>query len=443
MVRKETTITLDLLPVDESGLSSTPSSVGSCLADESEVDISLAEDCASSSSQDTIILPASCRSAPWPVPFVIPKFSRDIELILAESNKTYHTSGTHFHDPSVKSAIMQDLAKTIFSYSAYPSSLQINSVAAALVEKFPCLKEPGSFAGMYGWQKRLKYKMHNYRAKLRSRKYAYPEIEVNTLKRKKPTDAAPAKNVKRPKKAEVNYLPPHPVGENEDSLDKERLDLINEIKKNNAKVIGENMSKTFSFRRVEVVTLSPAVRAFKERWPGLFTEAQIKEEFRRITTVSLEETFMLKLDEYTPRLLQLMRAKGGAAATRMQPLLNTVNEFLSIENRRDVVVSCLIEYLGEQKEDLFQDCQEDIAEDHTDQTMKVLVIHNPIAEVDPADVSIVIEGDKVLNGCGNRTKACMLLMGLIYALNLEYPKSLKYTFEVFQKLFWSLMEQSC
>ncbi|MEQ2311238.1 hypothetical protein AMECASPLE_017759, partial [Ameca splendens] len=77
-------------------------------------------------------------------------------------------------------------------------------------------------------------------------------------------------------------------------------------------------------------------------------------------------------------------------------------------------------------------------EDHTDQTMKVLVIHNPLAEEDPAEVSVVIEGNRVLNGCGNRTKACMLLMGLIYGLNLEYPKMLKNTFAVFQKLFLEL-----
>ncbi len=127
-----------------------------------------ADDGASSSSQESSLLPASRRCAPWPVPFQVPKFSRDVELILAEANKTYHASGTHFHDASVKSAIMQDLAKAIFSYSAYPSSLQIASVAEALVEKFPCLKEPGSFAGMHGWQQRLKYKMHNYRAKLKS-----------------------------------------------------------------------------------------------------------------------------------------------------------------------------------------------------------------------------------------------------------------------------------
>ncbi|XP_024656342.2 B-cell receptor CD22-like [Maylandia zebra] len=59
--------------------------------------------------------------------------------------------------------------------------------------------------------------------------------------------------------------------------------------------------------------------------------------------------------------------------------------------------------------------------------MKVIVIHNIMAEEDPSDVFIVIEGNQVMEGCGSRTKACVLLMGLIYALNLEYPKELKNT----------------
>ncbi|XP_052441460.1 uncharacterized protein LOC127981440 [Carassius gibelio] len=425
LVRKEPLITLDLHPVDESGLSSTPSTLETHPVDDGEEYSSIADDVEPSNSQDTILLPESCRSAPWPVQFQVPTFSRDIELILAEANKSYHASGTHFQDASIKSAIMQDLAKAVFSYTAYPSSMQISSVAEALLEGFPCLKEPGTFAGTYGWQQRLKYKMHNFRAKLKSQKYTYPELEVNTLKRKRPTDAAPAKNVKRPKKAEVNYLPPHPVGENEDTLEKVRLELVDETKKkNNAKVIEEKMSKTFSIRRLEVVTTSPAVSVLRERWPGLFSKAQIKEEFRRITTVSLEETFMLNLDGYTPRLLQLMRAKGGAFGTKMHPLLSTVNEFQSIEKKRDACICCLIEYLGENQEELFQDCQEDELEGHTNEIMKLVVIHNPAVEEDPADVCVVIEGIKVLNGCGNRTTACILLMGLIYALNLEYPKKM-------------------
>ncbi|KAA0723563.1 hypothetical protein E1301_Tti003322 [Triplophysa tibetana] len=49
-----------------------------------------------------------------------------------------------------------------------------------------------------------------------------------------------------------------------------------------------------------------------------------------------------------------------------------------------------------------------------------------------------MEGSKVLSGCGNRTTACILLMGMIYALNIEYPRNLKYSFDVFQKLFLEL-----
>ncbi|GAA6217884.1 uncharacterized protein LOC107575081 [Lates japonicus] len=107
-----------------------------------------------------------------------------------------------------------------------------------------------------------------------------------------------------------------------------------------------------------------------------------------------------------------------------------------IEKKRDAVVCCLISYLGERQEDLFHDCQE--CEDHTDKTMKVIVKHSVMAEEDPSDVSIVIEGNTVMEECGSRTKACVLLMGLIYALNLEYPQQLKNTFDAFQKLFLEL-----
>ena len=89
-------------------------------------------------------------------------------------------------------------------------------------------------------------------------------------------EKAPAKNFKRPKKSEVNYLPPHPQGETEESLENERVELLNEVRKrDNCQLIREKMAKTFSIRRQEVVNQEPAVSDLKERWPALFDAAQV------------------------------------------------------------------------------------------------------------------------------------------------------------------------
>ncbi|KTF71477.1 hypothetical protein cypCar_00049390, partial [Cyprinus carpio] len=51
----------------------------------------------------------------------------------------------------------------------------------------------------------------------------------------------------------------------------------------------------------------------------------------------------------------------------------------------------------------------------------------------PKNIGIVIEGMEVITGLGDIARACSVLLGLTYALNLDYP-----TFEVFQKLFLEL-----
>lgn len=53
----------------------------------------------------------------------------------------------HTNLTSVKSDILERLAEAIFYYTAYPNDAQRSAVAQALVEKHPCLKEPGSFIG--------------------------------------------------------------------------------------------------------------------------------------------------------------------------------------------------------------------------------------------------------------------------------------------------------
>ncbi|KAK2849801.1 hypothetical protein Q7C36_008584 [Tachysurus vachellii] len=89
------------------------------------------------------------------------------------------------------------------------------------------------------------------------------------------------------------------------------------------------------------------------------------------------------------------------------------------------------------REELFQDSQFVVCFCHLKNSQEGM-IHNPMAEDNPLDVTIVIEGIQMISVCVYKTKVCMLLMGLMYALNLEYHKKLKNTFEVFQNLLLDL-----
>lgn len=84
--------------------------------------------------------------------------------------------------------------------------------------------------------------------------------------------------------------------------------------------------------------------------------------------------------------------------------------------------------------------QEALKEDCSNHMMKIIVIHPNVAQEnqDPVKVSVIIEGTEILEDCGSVTNASLLLMGVICAINLSYPLKLKYTFEVFQKLFLEL-----
>ena len=72
--------------------------------------------------------------------------------------------------------------------------------------------------------------------------------------------------------------------------------------------------------------------------------------------------------------------------------------------------------------------------------MAVFVVRKEGAQLQeaPEDIGIVIEGVEVMNELPSVASACALLLGVIYALNLAYPKPLCFTFEVLQKLIMQL-----
>ncbi|RXN38416.1 immunoglobulin light [Labeo rohita] len=129
----------------------------------------------------------------------------------------------------------------------------------------------------------------------------------------------------------------------------------------------------------------------------------------------------------------ILNLKGGVVGTKLRPYMDILSQNQNIEMRREAVIRSLILYLGEKEEELFEDCQDNHG-DTTLHTLKILVVHGADGK-DPVDVSIILEGKEILPGCHNTAKGCALLMGLIYALNLAYPRALRYTFEVFLETF--------
>ncbi|KAL0149437.1 hypothetical protein M9458_055225, partial [Cirrhinus mrigala] len=167
------------------------------------------------------------------------------------------------------------IAEAVFAVKAYPHPEEIETVASALVLKHPCLTEPGKGKGFDGWKMSIKYKLGNYRSKLRSA--GCHEVGVN--RKRGGGDGEDKKStLKRAKRGEVNYLPDHPAGQTDDTLEEERLILVEELKKKtkNETLISQKMSLTFSLRRKEIVEVVPMVSEVLERWPAMSLPNEVK-----------------------------------------------------------------------------------------------------------------------------------------------------------------------
>ncbi|XP_027134490.1 uncharacterized protein LOC113745762 [Larimichthys crocea] len=429
--------------VQPGGLAPPPSpvSASSCSPDDS----SLSSGC----SFDTDILSSpessSSRSSAWPVLFQVPRFSYDTELQLDRANAAFKATGTLLNpDTKLKSAILNGLAEKIITYKVYLSDSEFENVAEALILKHPCLKEPGSVSGYSGWKTSLKYKLGNYRTKLRE--LGCPEVTVNALKQKPHGKCSPAYAVKKPKKAEVNYCPAYPTGETTQTLEMIRVALLSEVqKRNNDDKVAMMMDKTFALRREEVVREAPMIADFKTRWPALFHVQEVSSEFKRITTLHLQSKFFSELDAHSAILLKAYSKKGGVQGKKIKSIMVPITQTDSVDVRRECVLKGLCVYLNEDPEKLVKEYM--TADESSGSTMAetvfgIFVMRHEGAEPGdaPEDVGIILEGVEVLNNLGSVPFAVAMLLALAYALNLSYPPELKYTFEALQKIIMELDE---
>lgn len=236
-------------------------------------------------SSDTEILPHTEETSPltsrepWPSTFEVPYFSVNIEYRLRQGNLIYMRDGTRMSvSRDMKHDILQKLAEEMYKFSAYRQDEHFTTVAAALIAKHPCLAEPGSTTGCYGWKNSLKFKMGNLRSKLR--RCGIADLSVNKRTQQNPEGEPPGKSLKRPRRSETNFLPDFPQGQDASTLECSRQLLENEMKKRfpNAVHVNQLMNQTFSLRRKEIVEEQPPLKQMLERWPALFRKQQVSKQ---------------------------------------------------------------------------------------------------------------------------------------------------------------------
>ncbi|KAI4871625.1 hypothetical protein NFI96_013405, partial [Prochilodus magdalenae] len=174
---------------------------------------------------------------------------------------------------------------------------------------------------------------------------------------------------------------------------------------------------------------------------------RISMEFTRLVSMDLSKSFYGGLDGHLLKLLQLFQSKHFEAMTEMSAILESHDKDASNQRKRTAVLQALSWYLRENPSKFLKICEPTDREDVIKgMTIGILAVVEDVKEPLPAiysDVVLVIEEHAVLRKLGDVPNAFMNLMGLLYALNMNYPKDPRCTFEVIQRLFMAIGIESC
>ncbi|CAL9687433.1 unnamed protein product [Knipowitschia caucasica] len=211
----------------------------------------------------------------------------------------------------------------------------------------------------------------------------------------------------------------------------------------NGQLVKEKMELTFALRRKEVVDSVPAISEMLERWPALFTEDQVCMEFNRIVGKNLKKEFYGNIDKHSSCLIDILRSKRGNIGHVLTELLQQTKT-AEPTDIRTLVLRGLPVILGDKHKDFFK---QGFDSDDNDSLCNIdigILLVEPEGTVpnsshlNPASLKIIIEEQVVMDKIEDLPKAMCLLFGLSYALHLNYPKSMKATFQFIQQVLLEL-----
>ncbi|KAI4887256.1 hypothetical protein NFI96_021995, partial [Prochilodus magdalenae] len=184
----------------------------------------------------------------------------------------------------------------------------------------------------------------------------------------------------------------------------------------------------------------------RERGSSSSQHWQISMEFTRLVSMDLSKSFYGSLGGLLLKFLQLFRSKRFEGMTEMSAILERYKLMHQTKERgQPFCRHCHTTSKCENYASVFIK-----PTDHKDvikgMTIGILPVVEDVKEPLPAiysDVVLVVEEHAVLRKLGDVPNAFMNLMGLLYALNMNYPKDLRCTFEVIQHLFMGIGIESC
>ncbi|KAF0035377.1 hypothetical protein F2P81_013135 [Scophthalmus maximus] len=165
---------------------------------------------------------------------------------------------------------------------------------------------------------------------------------------------------------------------------------------------------------------------------------EIIKEFTRLMSMDINK-FYEGLDSHLHKLLQLFRLKRFEEVQEMTSLMESLEEDASNQRKRVAALQGLPWYMKENPSTLMKRCEPTDPEEDVIKGMVIgiLLVSEDVKEpLSYSDVAIVIEEKIVVRHLGDVPNAFVNLMGLLYMLNLDYPKDLKYTFEMISACSW-------